>query len=491
MWGSRLLRREDGIALVLALVVLLFLSGAAATAMTLADSSTTTAATSNAGQTAYELAEAGVNDAEAVLQASSNTATDPTLLQTPQTVHFSSGSVSYSGSYNSTSSIWTITSTGTVSSPVGGATATTRTLTATAQVESGAGTFNATIWNYAISTGTTNSTTCDMVLQGSEQFQEPLWIQGNLCIEGSAKVIIDQDPVNLSVGGKLIVTASSGQVGTSGTPLNQIHVGGGCGTDVTQATSTCSATGPPKVFGTVLDSNFPSITLPTADYAGAYQAAIPGPMHPCTTTSGTPPVWDNDGSLDLTNYPNGSEYPASSPVDLTPNSAYTCTAVNGSGQTVGLTWNPSTKVLTVNGEMYIDGSATMSNSATYTGSGTIYLSGSFSMTSSVHICASIGCNFALWNSNTTMLLIVAHGDDGSGNSVHIGGSTQYQGGFFASKEALFDGSAHFDGPVVGQPLGIGGSVKILPLPPVTTMPVGVPTTPNTHATAQPPVYTSG
>lgn len=79
-----------------------------------------------------------------------------------------------------------------------------------------------------------------------------------------------------------------------------------------------------------------------------------------------------------------------------------------------------------------------------------------------------------------MLLVVAHGDNGSGDSYARSSSSIFQGSVFAD-----------DGPILGLPLSIGNSVHIDPLPPIANMPIGTPTSPNTHATVDPPVYTGG
>src|ERR1700758_5066399 len=60
-------RREDGIALVVALGVLLVLTVTTVTAVTMATGSQSTTDLSSAGQTAYENAEGGINNAEAML----------------------------------------------------------------------------------------------------------------------------------------------------------------------------------------------------------------------------------------------------------------------------------------------------------------------------------------------------------------------------------------------------------------------------------------
>ena len=145
-------RREDGIALVLAIAVMAFLSAATATALYMATSSRTTATSSNAQQDAYALAQAGLNDALSVLNGQLDTngavragGKDPrtvTNLLSAQTVSYPAlgGSVTYSGALatapdgsGGTTYTWNITSTGSIkrqntSTPI------TRTLTQKAAV---------------------------------------------------------------------------------------------------------------------------------------------------------------------------------------------------------------------------------------------------------------------------------------------------------------------------------------------------------------------
>jgi hypothetical protein len=483
---------DHGFALVTVLLMLGLLTiGVLATTL-ITTSTQSTSSISQAAQTAYALGEAGINNAESVLSDPSNTPTDPTLLQTPVTSRYSTGTATWSGSYNSSTSTWTVTSVGTVGAPVGGRAALSRQLVATVKVHSGAGIFNAATWNYAISAGTSDGSTCDLSLTNSMQFQSPLYVQGNLCLFNSASIVKNVEPVNLTVGGKLAFQqGASGSVGTSATPIEEAHVAGGCTSDHTTAITnpTHPCTTADRVYASVNDQVVPSIPIPSADWAGAYASAVPGPDHPCTTVSGSPPVWDDDGVLDLTNHPNGSEYPVATPVNLTPVGSYTCTATDGNGNTVGLVWNATARTLWIGGEMYIDGSATVTTNTVYSGSGSLYVSGAFLIGNSTMLCPNATCTYSTWNSNATMLMILAHGDDGSGNSYAQSQSSKFEGSVYAEKTARLWDSSQYDGPILGHPLAIGNSVHIQPLPPVTTMPVGTPTTQNTHATVAPPAYT--
>ena len=135
--AARLLRRlrtEDGIALVLGLTV--------TTVFAIVGTTTVAYATQNEGSTrrsardsqSYALAEAGINDAAAVLGATGRNPLDPSLL--PQTTTtLADGSYTRSGVLNEATGVWTITSVGRERNPTGPAVADVRrTLTATIPV---------------------------------------------------------------------------------------------------------------------------------------------------------------------------------------------------------------------------------------------------------------------------------------------------------------------------------------------------------------------
>src|SRR5205814_977693 len=70
-------RSEDGVALILALAVLIFFSTVTVASVTMANSTQGTASTSAGQQNAFAYAEAGINDAESVLYAQNNSSGNP------------------------------------------------------------------------------------------------------------------------------------------------------------------------------------------------------------------------------------------------------------------------------------------------------------------------------------------------------------------------------------------------------------------------------
>jgi hypothetical protein len=84
----------------------------------------------------------------------------------------------------------------------------------------------------------------------------------------------------------------------------------------------------------------PFIAEPVANFANWYENSIPGPSQTCTTTSGTPPVFDN-------NYPTRDN---SAPTfELTASSSYTCRVGPAATPSGELSWNASSKTLTIAG----------------------------------------------------------------------------------------------------------------------------------------------
>jgi len=503
---DELLRQDQGQALVIALGMMAILAATATTLFSYTTANSRSAGLSAVKQKAYAGAEAGINSAVATLALGTNNALDPCLLHPPTntsglacasnapfTTAVDGGTVSFYGTFDQTQQVWTVTSTATFPNPTGPTAApVARTLRAKVPITANQNDpANTAIWNYIISTKTSNSTTCDMWLQNTVQIDEPLYVAGNLCMNNSAQVLQPgSTAVKLITMGKLILMSPQTSVGTSSQPIYEANVGGGCGTAVTNTTHTCTSSD--KVYASTLTNSASPIPLPVVDDVNAYMSAKPGPKNPCNVTSGTPPVWDNDGSLNLASYPNGS-VPAS--FNLTPGTSYTCRATDSGGNVVGqLDWDNATKTLTIKGKLYIDGSVYSDNGVVnlYSGSATLYLTGTFTITNSTKFCgitATATCDFTKWAPNSNMLIVVAHGDNGSGYSIQMANSTKWQGGFFAAKNLDLGQSSIDEGPMFSSGINLGNSVQVKPLPAITNLPLGAPLAPNVHAAPGTPTFT--
>jgi hypothetical protein len=157
-----------------------------------------------------------------------------------------------------------------------------------------------------------------------------------------------------------------------------------------------------------------------------------------------------------------------------------------------IAWNNTTKTLTVSGTIYIDGSARITNSAlnSYNGQGTIYLSGTFRATGSV--CASISetnCNFATWNPDFDMLMMVANGSGGQndpGVGIFVDNNFSYQGGLYATNVVEFGNNVNVDGPIVGSQILLSNNLTTNAFPTISIVPVGMPSNEEVYAQPNPP-----
>src|SRR3954452_9780882 len=238
-----LLRQDRGQALVIALGVMAVLAATATTLFSYTATNSRTASRSAATQKAYAGAESGVNSAVAMLGLGTNNALDPCLLHpptnpsglacashTPFTMSVDGGTVSFYGTFDQTSQLWTVTSSGTFANPTGPTAApVTRTMRASVPISANQNDpANTAIWNYIISTKTSNSTTFDMWLQNTVQIDEPLFVAGNLCMNNSAQVLQPGATTEKLVKiGKIVLMSPQTRAGISSQPIYEANVGGG------------------------------------------------------------------------------------------------------------------------------------------------------------------------------------------------------------------------------------------------------------------------
>jgi len=353
------------------------LTMAGTTVVAYSTSSARTSSRSSADQSAYALAEAGVNNAMSVLSEPSNNALDPYLLP-PQTMTYAGGTVTYSGSLDESTATWTITATGLMRNPTGpGTSPVRRVLSVNVPVQ---GSFrqplNNMAWNYIWAKAT--GSTCDMTIGQSVNVATPLFVEGNLCLQNTST--ISNGP--LVVKGALTLSQKANGVGQPSAPINEAHIGASCQYWNKAASYPCKG-GPDNVYAKTLDATVPDLTPPTADWPAWYLNGSPGPYYPCVQQSGTPPIFDNDQGNPATPDPSKRNGSVLTVFDLTPGLSYSCTTAGGE-----LSWNATTKVLTVKGTVYIDGSAVVDNGGTdtYDGQGSLYLSGTM-LIKNTKLCA--------------------------------------------------------------------------------------------------------
>jgi Tfp pilus assembly protein PilX len=449
-------RDERGIALAMAIPILAVITIMLFTALHLGSASSRSSSFSDSSQKAFHLAEAGVNNALAVLSDPDNDATQTSLL-TARTTNYSGGSVTWSGTLSG--DVWTITGVSSVPNPTGaGATPITRTVTRKAQVSSRTPIVGNEAWNYVYS----DSESSCLILQNQVVVSAPLYVRGNLCIKNEASY---RGPL-LDVKG----TVQTDNLGTVGTLLQRVplvRVEDGC--RYTSSGLFLTPCGPAQmIFATQVNSSPPPYTKPTRDFDLAYTNAKPGPGRYCTSGSfpGGPTAFDNDTVRNS----------SSAAVDIMPATNYDCT-VTEFGQTVGrIAWtngNPGT--LIVEGVIFFDGELMMtdSRSAVYSGEGAIYVSKKIKIANSRQICGVASCNTSTWNPNTNLLMLVSGATDVP--AVEMDNSAKFQGAVWARGGFKLQNSATMQGPVIADVVDVQNSGFSSTWPAINDLLDGVPT----------------
>jgi Tfp pilus assembly protein PilX len=490
----RRLKNEEGIALVMALGILVVLGILGAAVATYTTAGQRSAYSSRAGVSAYSLAEAGINDALSIVTKAgtsglwTNQTGYTTLFSTPIVRTYREGTSTVSGSFNTTTSRWTLTSVGTVHNPTQGSRAITRTLTATVRIRpSDSQPVSNPAWNYIMAGRTGTPGGCDEALNNSANIQSPMYVFGNLCLNTPSQVTGG----DLEVRGyaKLDVNTN---IGTSAAPITTgVHIGGGCSYKGAAFDKPCGTAD--MVFANPVDNGNPDLTItaPVANFPFWYQNSIPGPTTGCTEQSGTPPVFDTDGVLTDDGY--GS---VATVFNLTPPSSdYSCIVRNSNSAIIGqLSWNHTTAKLTIQGTIFIDGSITANFGKVvpvdYNGRATIYSTGSVFITNT-NLCATVAngdCDFPNWDPNSDFLIFVA--DGAGGGQVPVGDSIQvksahFEGGLWGKNSVDCLTATRTEGPMYAGNEILDNSVYAHTWP-ITNVPVGMPGNTIVYVTTDPP-----
>jgi Tfp pilus assembly protein PilX len=535
----RLRDDERGIAMIIALGVIVVLSVATASAIEYTASNSRNAAISDKSNDAYSLAEAGINNAMAILSRPSNNAMDQYALcpdtntvpalpcwhsptatcasyatggscwQETATTVYSTGTVTWSGTFTQNvatgTAYWVIKSTGqTVNPSRPGATPLKRTITANiAIVPTVSQPLNNPSWNYVFvrAPGWTGQgfNGCDMTLTNSVNVTANLYVLGNLCFQNTSQMTKGI----LYVKGSVDQQATQNTIGTSSLAIAEAHIGMGCRWKANSTHNPCQggsgASGNDQIWANVLNSSIQTVTPPDVDWNGWYINASPGPYFPCQNTTNLP-TWSFDSpvaagsasdAVKLT-YKNDN----AGTINLTPGTSYTCQTLSGE-----LSWNATTHVMTVKGTMYIDGSAYVDNGATnlYHGSGVLYLSGTFLVKNS-NFCpqsATTSCSSASWDNAADLLGIVAAGNGSipADSQVSVGDSVQLvsshmMGAIYAANAIDIGTTSLMDGPMDGASIILGQSTNST-FNGFTYVPVGLPGENTVYAQPLAPTFSGG
>ena len=527
--ASRLINRlrrafgdERGFALVIALGVTVVLSMTVVTVIESATSNQRSSTMTGGRSAAYNLAEAGLNNAMSVLRLSTNNALDKYVfcadaaslppLPCQRTDTYSAGTVTWYGNlYQNVAAgtaYWDVFSTGHVRNPFGGADyqktirATIPVVPVTTQP------LNNPSWNYIFSrapgTGVAFSG-CDMTLANSVNVTAPLYVLGNLCLQNTAT--ISKGP--LIVKGSVDLQANGNRVGNAGADINEAHIGKGCRYKAQAQHNPCvygaGGTTPVRdnVWATILDATPPAVSAPAVDWNNWYLNSSPGPYYTCAAPqAGDPPnptfAFDNpvgvasDTDANKLTYKNDNQ----GVINLTPGSSYKCKTVGGE-----LSWDYPSKTLTVLGTIFIDGSAKVDIGGTvrYKGQATIYTSGTV-LIKNTKLCgysSGATCAVGSWDSTQDLLGFVVNGNGSLPADSQVPGgdgaqfvSAYFQGAVYATNAIDIGTTSNVDGPLDGSTVILGQSSSST-FNGFTFVPVGMPGNPTVYALAQLPQLTGG
>jgi Tfp pilus assembly protein PilX len=526
---SRLLADERGIALVMALGILVVLTILGTSVFSYSTINAHSTRLSQERSSAWDIAEAGVNNAFSILSDPTIDARQPTTLSCGGSrcqTNVPGGYALWQGRLvetdasgnllqcvtSATCPYWIVTSTGYVRNPDASTPAWKTAIVKIPITWQTSSPQTSQAWSEIMSTQQKSPDgVCDETIQQGVVISSPLYVMGNLCLQNT--VSIQQSPLN--VVGSIWLQQPNSVVGIpangNGTPtkIAAAHIGGKCQYQ-SNGFHSCggginsdAAWQADNIYATTHDSNYDqTITAPTINWAYWYKTASPGPMFPCAIVSGSPPVYSGIfGDVDTTM--NNSLASAPGPVNLTPASSYTCK--NSFGE---LSWNATTNVLTITGAVYIDGSASIVGpTGGFTarvnptgGRGVLYLTGDFFMKNAI-LCVTLtanqkDCNTTGWDPNQSLFMIITKGSGGqpstnmdSADGVQLV-SAIFQGAAYAVANIATDTTSKFYGPMLGNQVNLGQSVNTQ-FPAITVAPFALDQNGDTPATPQKPVYLNG
>lgn len=311
------LRREDGIALIMALGVLLTLTISGTALYTYTTSNSRSAQNSKGGEVAYSLAEAGVAHSLSVLHAALDPRTGNLLPAT--TVTLPGGTVTYSGVLDA-NYVWTITSTGKVVNATGAAQLQ-RTLTKKAEVRGLMTGATVGAWSRVYHDNTTSCLTVDTVT-----LVESVSSRGDICLTNGASIL--GAATKVSVGDDVTITGGSFSVVRS--------AGAGSGwTSSGNITSSNNSDASTSVAGSGSSANLDGSSFGFAIPSNATITGIRARVERAATDSSS--IRDLDILLLKGGTPSGNDKATSS---NWPSSDATAT-YGASGDLWGTTWTPA------------------------------------------------------------------------------------------------------------------------------------------------------
>jgi Tfp pilus assembly protein PilX len=481
-WQFLYPQREEGMALVLALVTTTVVTIMVVAMLSFTSASSRDASLKDAGQSASALAEGGVNHGLAQLAShyyrdnspnpptpyrpdgktpiNSSAAFDPSWF-TGTTTSVQSPTNGSPCTARSTCMTWTATYTpapvgiqqgtitltgiGTVPNPTG-ASAVVRRATARLGVLKHPVLVKTPDYWKEIYTGAGPSDTCDFTVDNGVEITAPLYTAGNLCLRNSSKIYGSN--VTLQVFGWAWIQNPQSFIGkqsdASYPRLGAAKIRLGCSSVNNTAPSTAVGSCAVNHAGDKVWDGTPTsqhqATAPTAD--------------PLPAVNWSQAQSDQNNSSPAPSCTNGRSL-SESTFSLTPATSYSCTTAVGS-----IVWNASTKLLTVSGNIWFSGNLwidTTNIPTRYQGLGSFFVGGTISTANNAYLCVKLAgseCDFAnannsgsagYWDATQSLLLLQAQ-------AAFTGTNFHFQGGIYSDTSISLGGggggTAGTQGPLV-------------------------------------------
>jgi hypothetical protein len=287
---------------------------------------------------------------------------------------------------------------------------------------------------------------------GTSTLTVPVWIAGDLCLTGTQQI---EEPsssgpqtVMIHVGGKLRMEGGA-RVGSSSRQIAAANVVGGCVRN--GVGQVCSNSSQSRLYAAGYAASQSTLTkppvYPDTEYAsGLWSTPI------CSSGSF---VFDNDTTRNT----------SVGAVDLFPASSYDCRVLDAGGAQVGrIRWNPTDSVFRIEGKVFLDANLALNggDQAQYEGFGTIFVNGTVSTNGNSTICgpgATVNgsqCD-GLWDADDGALGIVALNANNLSPAWTMSGNAEYN--VLAYVVGLFSetGTAKVTGPVVTDEAVVAGT----------------------------------
>lgn len=457
---------ERGATLPVALGMMMVLGLSSVLTLELSSSAQRSATRDRSVQSAVAAAEAGINHAASVL-ANASDPDSPTALPpstSPGTIAIDGATVRYSGSLDTTVAphVWTVTSVGTTAN-LGGGSPLSRTVTAKYQVAPGGMSLSGNeAWKYVFSAQTSPC----LVLQNSVVVRAPLYTRGDLCLKNGARAV----GPNVDVRGSITIEEGPASIGTDPADSNDpaVRAGLGCRYTTAPSPSTSACTSSNYVYLSSYSSVVPDHVKPPVDLAHWRANAKLGPGQPCTTTSGPVPSFTSTGA-----------------VDLLPAASYTCEVWQSGDLVARLSWDSTSRTLSVKGVVYFDGGLLLDNSqqGTYDGKGTLYFGQKSFIRNSAKLCAIADCVTTGWDPNAELLTLVVGSADEP--AFELNNFAKFQGAVYVVGGFILQNNATMQGPVVADVIETQNSGLSTAWTQLTSLSEGMPTNGGGPATVTP------